>query len=225
MERQMHHIRPYQLLGIPDAYADEIRFFMPQAQGAGSLHTIESVLLVKLLRIVEPRLVFEFGTYKGLTTRLLLANLPPIPGMEAPRILTLDLPTLEDVEFQGTDIDLAREVLGSERAYQREREAHLVHQLLQDSMRLDPTPWSGQVQYIFIDANHALPYVRQDTENAFAMLSPGRGVVIWHDYGHPEFPELTAYLEELARTRPLFHVEGTKLVFQPQGFDVRPRNA
>ena len=39
-------IRPWQVLGIPDDFPDEIRFFMPQAQGAGSLLSIESLLLI-----------------------------------------------------------------------------------------------------------------------------------------------------------------------------------
>jgi len=74
--KKLEHIRPYQVLGIHDEFPEEIRFFMPPAQGAVSLLSIESLLLIKLLRITQPKYLFEFGTYKGLTTRLLLANLP-----------------------------------------------------------------------------------------------------------------------------------------------------
>src|SRR6185369_2296726 len=110
--RKLEHIRPYQLLGVPDEFPEEIRFFMPPAQGAGSLLSIESLLLIKLMRITRPKYLFEFGTYKGLTTRLLLANLPAVSGASGERIYTLDLPSLEDVHFQGTDVDLAQEALG-----------------------------------------------------------------------------------------------------------------
>lgn len=68
-------VRPYQVLLIPDTFGDEVKFFMPEPQAWGSLTTIEAMMLVKLMRIVNPRNIFEFGTYKGLTTRLLLENL------------------------------------------------------------------------------------------------------------------------------------------------------
>jgi predicted O-methyltransferase YrrM len=222
----MVHIRPYQLLGIADDYADqeEIKFFMPPAQGAGSLSTLESVLLIKLLRLVEPDYIFEFGTYKGYTTRLLLEN---ITASEAtgPRIYTLDLPELSDVVFQGKDKELAQEALGFQRKYLKCTRVDLVKQLLQDSMALDVATLPTRFDYIFVDANHELSYVRRDTENAFKMLADAPSCVLWHDYGNPQFPELTQYLDELAHETPLYHVENTMLVFHLRGKDVLPRNA
>jgi hypothetical protein len=212
-------IRPWQVLGISDDFHDEIRFFMPQAQGSGSLLSIESLLLIKLMRVVRPEKIFEFGTYKGLTTRLLLANLPQSDAQTEARIFTLDLPNLDEVRFQGTDVDLAREVLDYRRRYLEEKNSHLVHQILQDSMKFDPSPFVGNFSMIFIDANHALDYVKKDTENSFQMLAPGMSCVVWHDYGHPEFPELTAYVDELATKMKIFLVGGTKMAFHPRGFD------
>ena len=43
---KLEHIRPYQVLGIGDDFPEEVRFFMPPAQGAGSLLSIESLLLI-----------------------------------------------------------------------------------------------------------------------------------------------------------------------------------
>src|ERR1043166_476740 len=94
------HIRPYQVLRIRDEFGDEIRFFMPQAQGRGSISAIESIMLIKLMRVVHPDYLFEFGTYKGLTTRLLLANLPARDGLDTQRIYTLDLPSIEGIDLQ-----------------------------------------------------------------------------------------------------------------------------
>jgi hypothetical protein len=222
---KFEHIRPYQLLGVPDAeeYPDEIRFFMPLAQGSGSLLSIESLLLIKMMRITKPKYLFEFGTYKGLTTRLLLANLPPVSGVSGERIYTLDLPNLEDVHFQGTDVDLAREALGFERKYNLEKDKGLVKQILQDSMKFDGSAYAGKFQFIFIDANHEVAYARRDTENSLKMLSEEKGCLIWHDYGHPEFPELTQYIEDLGKEMNVYHVEHTKLAFHPIGFDIQPR--
>ena len=223
--KKLHHIRPYQVLGVPDEFSDEVKFFMPPAQGAGSLLSVESLLLIKLMRITKPKYLFEFGTYKGLTTRLLLANLPPVMNVSGERIYTLDLPNLDNVHFQGTDIDLAREALGFERKYLEEKNKSLVKQILQDSMAFDGSEYPGKFQFIFIDGNHEVAYVRRDTENSLKMFSDEMGCLIWHDYGHPEFPENTQYLEDLGTEIDLFHVEHTKLVFHPRGFEIHPRAA
>lgn len=223
--KQLSHIRPYQVLGIPDEFPEEIRFFMPPAQGSGSLLSIESLLLIKLMRVTQPKYLFEFGTYKGLTTRLLLANLPPAGGVQGERIFTLDLPALENVHFQGTDVDLAREALNFERKYLGEKNKSLVKQILHDSMTFDPAPYRDKFQFVFIDGNHEVNYVRKDTANSFEMFSKDKGCIIWHDYGHPEFGELTQYLEDLGKEMPIYHVEHTKMAFHPRGFDIRPRAA
>lgn len=221
--KKIEHIRPYQVLGIADEFPEEVRFFMPPAQGAGSLLSIESLLLIKLMRVTKPKYLFEFGTYKGLTTRLLLVNLPPCADARGERIFTLDLPSLDNVHFQGTDIDLAQEALGFERKYRSEDNSGLVKQILHDSMAFDGSEYAEKFQFIFIDGNHDVDYVRKDTENALTMLSKEKGCLIWHDYGHVEFPELTQYLEDLAKERDIYHVEHTKLAFYPRGFDVLPR--
>jgi predicted O-methyltransferase YrrM len=221
--KELEHIRPYQVLGVADEFPEEIRFFMPQAQGSGSLLSIESLLLIKLMRITQPKYLFEFGTYKGLTTRLLLANLPPMSGVSGERIYTLDLPSLDDVPFQGTDVDLAQEALGFERKHLQEQDRHLVKQILQDSMKFDGSQYAGKFQFIFIDANHEVAYARRDTENSLKMFSQEKGCLIWHDYGHPEFPELTKYIEDLGKEMKVLHVEHTKLAFHPRGFNIQPR--
>src|ERR1700743_895059 len=104
---EMHHIRPRHVLSIPDGLDDEIRFFMPSYFMGGGMTVLESILLLKLMRSVKPSRVFEFGTYEGETTRLLLANLPPDKAA-AERIYTLDLPETENVVFQGGDDVLAK---------------------------------------------------------------------------------------------------------------------
>lgn len=223
--KKLQHIRPYQVLGLEDRFADEVRFFMPQAQGAGSLLSIESLLLIKLMRVTQPKYLFEFGTYKGLTTRVLLANLPPVENAPGERIFTLDLPALDDVHFQGSDVLLAQEALDYDRKYLAEEDSHLVKQILQDSMQFSGDEYEGKFQFIFIDANHEVAYARQDTENSLKMLSSEKGCLIWHDYGHPEFPELTDYIETLAGEMDIYHVENTKMAFHPVGFEVLPRLA
>lgn len=221
---EITHIRPSLVLRVTDHFGDEIRFFMPQVQGGGSISTIEAIMLIKLMRVVEPNHIFEFGTYKGLTTRLLLANLPAKAGNESARIYTLDLPNIEGISFQGSDIDLAKEALGFSRKYLELPNKHLVRQLLQDSLTLDTAPYLQRFQYVFVDGNHELTYVKSDTEKAFEMLAEAPSCVIWHDYGNPEFPELTHYLEALARRKKIYHIEDTMLAFHLSGIELTPGN-
>jgi len=216
------HIRPYQLLSIEDGLSDEIKFFMPALEAAGSLTVIESIMLLKLMRCVSPTHVFEFGTYKGYTTRLLLENIPE-RDVAGERIYTLDLPDLDNIVFQGTDKDLATESITYQRKYLSSPRKNLVKQILQDSMTLDPELYSKKFQFIFIDANHEVSYVCRDTENALVMLADAPSCVVWHDYGNPQFPELTQYLENLSARIPVYHIEDTMLAFHLLGKTVAPR--
>ncbi len=50
---------------------------------------------------------------------------------------------------------------------------------------------------VFVDGSHTLNYVRSDTANAFKMVVPDSGVVVWHDYGN-EFPDVRNFLDEIA---------------------------
>lgn len=56
------------------------------------------------------------------------------------------------------------------------------------------------------------------------MLSHSPSCIVWHDYGNPEFPELTAYIENLATTKQIYHVENTMLAFYLNGKEVAARN-
>jgi len=222
---QINHIRPYQVLRIADRFSEEVRFFMPQPQGRGSTSTLESILLIKLMRIVDADYVFEFGTYKGLTTRLLLENLPDKSNIFDERIYTLDLPSLDGIEFQGNDMRVAEEAIGFERKYLKSKNKHLVSQLLQDCLTLDEQKYKGKFQLIFIDGNHEVSYAKSDTEKAFVMLSSAPSCLVWHDYGHPEFPELTNYIDGLAKTKTIYHIENTMLAFHLTGKNVAPRDS
>ena len=214
-------VRPHQVLSISDDYTDHddgIRFFMPPVKGGG-LSVLESVMLVKLMRCVDPTYIFEFGTYDGATTRLLLENMVE-KEVKSERIYTLDLLAIEGVVFQGLDKLLAERATSTTRKYTFSAKKHLVKQLLQDSMKLDPEIYREKFQFIFIDANHELNYVRKDTENARKMITGSRHCIVWHDYGNPQFPELKQYLDDLSSELELYHIGDTKLVFHLAGKNV-----
>nr|WP_231606114.1 class I SAM-dependent methyltransferase [Pandoraea apista] len=213
---KLNHMRPYRLFGIEDGRGEEVKFYMPPADGAGCLTAFESVVLLKLVRVVNPNFLFEFGTFDGRTTRLMLEDLQD-NGSGEPRIYTLDLPDTDGVHFQGDDKKLAEKAILSTRKYTRSEKSSLVKQIFQDSMSLDPSLYENKFEFIFVDANHEYVYVKKDTENALKMIGGETNCIVWHDYGNPQFPELTRYLENLASDIELYHVEGTMLVFHLQG--------
>lgn len=204
---------------IPDSFDEKIVFYMPQSQGAGSLYSIDQIILIKLMRITNASYVFEFGTYKGLTTRMLLENLPE-KNFDGQRVYTLDLPTLHGVKFQGDDDKLALESLGYKRKYLESDKKNLVSQLYQDSITFDCSNYIGKFQLVFIDGNHELSYVKKDTENALQMMSEAPSCVAWHDYGNPQFPELKEYIDSLSKEYPIYFVENTMIAFYLRGVNV-----
>ena len=70
-------------------------------------------------------------------------------------------------------------------------------QILLDSANVDFEPFRGKVDFVFIDADHGMSYVKSDSDNAFSMLSP-QGVVLWHDYGG-RWPDVARYLRKGCR--------------------------
>jgi len=60
------------------------------------------------------------------------------------------------------------------------------------------------------DGCHHDEFVLRDSQNALKMISPD-GVVIWHDYASYA-PGVVQALNELAKTVPLVHIDGTSLV-------------
>jgi len=204
----MINIRPNQVFRAVDVSLEPFWFQLP---GRGGLLTLESTILVALLKLVEAKNAFEFGTYKGFTTRLLLENIEGSGTL----VTTLDLPTVDQVSFEGSDRRLAIESLTDEREYRRSVKSDQVAQVLMDSLRFSAENF-GKFDFIFVDGNHKISYARHDTEEAFKLVAD-QGCIAWHDYRNPEFPELTAFLDDLSSFRPLYHVEETMLCFYLPG--------
>jgi predicted O-methyltransferase YrrM len=229
-------IRPFEIFQIGDDFSDPAVIQVPSSRRGGSITSLESLMLVKLMRIVSACKVFEFGTYKGQTTRLLADNIPKKRSCETKkRVYTLDLETLAGVEFtqkqkkgigdkeaelgEVEEEFLANEAIHWEREYLKSQNHHLVEQLLQNSLDLNEDKYLNLFQMIFIDGNHQIEYAKSDTEKSLKMLAEAPSVIVWHDYQHPNFKPLTSYLERLSTgpLEPMFHVEETSLVLYFSG--------
>lgn len=177
----------------------------------GSVSDLESWILCNLAK--RARVVFEFGTASGKTAYLMARNAPQA------KIVTLTLaPEQAEIGSHGKGDDAV-----AIRAAQRESQFETfvysgsdvegrIEQHFGDSKGFDESAYAGQVDLIFIDGDHTESYVRADTEKALRMVAPG-GWIIWHDYRGPRVvPGVWRYLNELARSRRLVHIQGTAMV-------------
>ncbi len=160
----------------------------------------ELIAISAICKFLEPKRIFEIGTYKGSTTKLLSINSPP-----STEIFTLDLSDAE-IRKMGFPFYVAGE-------YCKEQ-GHKIKQLYGDSRFFDYSPFYNSIDLIFIDANHTYDFVRSDSAQAFKVLSE-RGVIIWDDYAwtekHPECSGVAKFLNEIRFEKNCAQIEGTRL--------------
>lgn len=143
--------------------------------------TLELAFITSLAAKMQPRSIFEYGTFDGRTTLNLASNCPQAA------IHTLDLPpgTMELPEGKQAGM-LIEDLIAQGR----------VRQLYGDSQAFDFSPYAGQQQLVFIDANHDYPFVKADTASALRLLEGNEGVIVWHDYAR--WPGVTRAVDEYA---------------------------
>jgi predicted O-methyltransferase YrrM len=179
-----------------------------QLHDGGGTRLEELVYLAAVTRLLQPRRVFEIGTFRGRTTAIFALNAP-----EA-EIITLDLPPdyTPGSDYIDTDADLVRtrkvaEFVGRYGVQDR------VRQIFADSMRFDPAPYAGTVQLAFVDGAHTYAHVKNDTEKIAVMMAAD-GIVLWHDYGGKgEFRGVTDHLHELGSRAQVYRIGGTTLAW------------
>jgi len=177
------------------------RFSFEIFPGVGaSISLIEAAALSALIQRTHAMRVFEFGTYKGVSTTQLALNLPD-GGM----VYTLDLPADHPVYLSYSE-------LASESGMQMLVPPDLSHKvtfLKEDSAQFDTTPYRGTMDLVFVDGYHSYEYIKNDTEKGLEMLRPG-GVIAWHDCVASR-PEIIRYLKTISPLPQL--VETTSLAF------------
>ena len=213
----MRNIRPNYLFNR--CQGCDFSSFIPSKDG---LSMLERTCLVALMKITKARRIFEFGTFLGETTRLFADNLEPdnlsIKSTKGCHldggigVWTLDIQDTVGIDFVSDDGRLARMSTEHKQVFVKgSMKRDYIHQIYQDSLYFRTERYAKLFDLVFVDGNHALRYFTSDTSKAFEMVSPS-GVVVWHDYSNPKFPELTEFLNQ--RDGNVIHIEETMLAFQ-----------
>lgn len=196
----------------PVTPAEDATIILPAYHSGGGMSFAELAILARTVKTKKPRVIFEMGTYNGLTTAVFMLNCEPDST-----VITLDLPPKPEVgsgNISSDDELISNRNLGS---VPRALGLNRYTQLLCDSMTFDCSPYAHSVDLGLIDAAHDLVHVRNDTEKMAMMIKEG-GVVFWHDYGGKGILRpLASYLEKLSKQCPIYRLPGTSLAWAPAG--------
>lgn len=160
----------------------------------------EMVVLSAITRRLQPKAVFEFGTFDGRTTLHLAAN----TAAEA-RVHTIDV--AEDAFDFGADAAFCEPTCVGH-WFRGHALSERIETITADTASFDFSSFRGYMDLVFVDADHGEAAVLRDSAEAFAMLTAG-GAVIWHDY--LMIPDVTRALSKLAADRKIIHIDGTTL--------------
>jgi hypothetical protein len=175
-------------------------------EGQSAISPLEALALASLIQSHGYKKIFEFGTYKGVSTTQFALNVGPHG-----RVYTLDLP--ESDPRHGLAITCRREEeLTAEKGKGALIPADLlpcVEFLREDSARFDPGPFENQIDFVFVDGAHSAAYVENDTKKGWRMLRPG-GSIAWHDCNSRHIA-VVRFLKQFQHTVTL--IGGTSLAF------------
>jgi predicted O-methyltransferase YrrM len=152
---------------------------------------------------VAARVVFEIGTFRGVTAWFLVRNLANA------EVHTLDIPPEAEPVGELEESDVFR--AARDMYYEGRPDGERVVQHWGDSANFDFSPWYGRCDLVYIDGAHSAAYVRNDSDQALKMIKPG-GAIVWDDYWW-QSPGTARTLHALHEEGvPLRWIKGTRLV-------------
>ena len=212
-EKPLADTRSFPHIDFLDISERSIRFSFQTFPGIGALiFLIAAAALTALVSKINAKRIFEFATYKGVSTTQLALNLPH-DGM----VFTLDLP--EDHPAYSLNIHKAsKQQIAAEKGkgvlIPRDLGCKVTF-LRADSAKFVTTPISrGSMDLIFVDAAHSYEYVKNDTVKGLEMLRPG-GIIAWHGCA-PSHPDVVRYLRTLPHMPAV--VNESTIAFLIKGF-------
>lgn len=179
--------------------------------GYGGMAPQDLYAVLRITRWIKPKKIFEFGTFRGVTTtHLALNSEAEVYTLDLPRDLATDL---GDYKKDDRDLLPSREEI--DRTSQRLGTHGRIHQLFGDSRTFNYDAYRGSVELVIVDACHLYDFVMSDSRNAFELLGE-TGAILWHDF--PTSLDVTRAMQVLAARWPIMHVAGTRLALYLRGF-------
>jgi predicted O-methyltransferase YrrM len=190
----------------------------------GSVTLLEATALVSLVKLVKPRKLFEFGTFLGYSTALLVENSADDCAvysldLGASHVSDKPLESFAKADLQ-SDGDINDEYL---RGAQGARGPHYTTALSatdrsrlwllqQDSRTFDPADHGleGSVDLVFVDGGHDTETVTIDTANARKMVGDS-GIIVWHDFNSGIHGDVTTFVSGLATHEIIVCIQHTML--------------
>jgi len=220
------HIKPKVVFMKIEAASPEpvsMKINVPSS-GIGSVTLLEAATLVSLIKLIKPRKIFEFGTFLGYSSALLVEN-----SSDECAVYSIDLGeshvSAKPLEAYAEDElrrdgDINDEYLrGAQGAVGPRYTTALspadksrLHLIQQDSRQFDPRAHGldGSVDIVFVDGGHDAETVAIDTANARKMIGDS-GVIIWHDFASTIHDDVTTFVNDLAKREVVVCVQNTML--------------
>lgn len=186
---------------------------LPTAPGYGGMSSQDLYALLRVVRWIQPKRIFEIGTFQGITTAHIAVNCDA-------EIYTLDLPrdlAGEVAGYTANDVALlqSRDEIG--KGYREFNSEGRIHQLFGDSRAFDYSAYAGTMDLVLVDACHLYDYVINDTQHACELLGK-RGAILWHDFGNSR--DVVRALQSIAHSFNMVHLEGSALALYTRGISL-----
>ncbi|MEO6845818.1 MAG: class I SAM-dependent methyltransferase [Chthoniobacterales bacterium] len=165
----------------------------------------EYPLLMAICASLQPKRIFEFGTFLGEATRMFAIASP------LSKIVTLNIaenvePVLQLNEKEKIDL-ISNDKIGV--YFKNTPEEFRITQILDDSFNFSTIGYEGKFDLIWIDAGHSYECVKNDSHKAFQMISSG-GYIFWHDFDSSQ-PELVKALLEISKYKKISWIPRTSI--------------
>lgn len=186
------------------------RVVLEHHPGDGIFTPVEELAYLALIaRALEPKLVFEIGTYRGRTALNFALNTP-----DDAEIITLDLPPEDKPSVVGQTNGADANLIQASRPgllFAGRPEAANIRQLLGNSLTFDFSPYADRAGLVFVDGAHHYAAARSDTENALRMVRPG-GMIVWHDWGnYGDYHDVMQAVLDVLPGDQVFQIAATQL--------------
>ena len=180
-----------------------------QGLHCGPTPWIDVCVLLHLVRRYRPARLLEVGTHRGHTARILADKFP------AMSIVTVD--PGDQVPAEERPSNQLGEYLPQAEIGELVTGCPNVEVIKQRFRAVD---WGTEsFDMIFIDGNHSLPDVLEDSRLALRLVSTP-GVIVWHDYNNVH--DVNQVLEQLALPQPIVGIHDTWIAYYDTHEACRP---